>query len=653
MRTFMNAARVCAGVLMLAAPAAAATITVPTGGNLQAAINGAQPGDTIALQAGATYTGSFTLPNKSGSAPITIRTGGDSGLPGEGERISPAHAGALAVIRQGASGPAILTAAGAHHWRLMLLEIQGTGSSDLVLLGDGSGAQSSVAQIPHDLTVDRVYLHGDAAIGQKRGIALNSSSTTITNSYIADIKAVGQDSQAIGGWNGSGPFTITNNYLEGAGENLMFGGGDPSVPGLVPSDIMIADNHFAKRPAWRAENWVVKNLIELKNARRVTIVRNTFEYNWQGGQSGYAVVFTVRNQDGNCPWCTVDHVSFEQNVVRHSTSGIQILGYDNNHPSQQTQAIVVRNNVFADIDSTNWGGGNGYFLSLQGGARDITIDHNTIGQDHASGLVTMDGAPVLGFVFTNNLAKHNSYGFLGNNRGVGNDSISAFLPGSDISRNVIAGGAAAKYPASNTFPTVAQFEAQFVSYAAGDYRLADSSPWRGAGTDGQDLGAVLGGSTPSAPSAPSAPRAIEGEGVITGQVSGSACPGQQFMIGPYTVKVDASTQFSGGGCANVGVGAKVGVKGVVNADGSVFASQLSILTPPAQKPAQGRGTVGGGSGTCPSLQLKIDIYTVTVNAATQFTAGSCSDIKVGSILDVTGSLTTDTSVTASRIGIVR
>lgn len=165
------------------------------------------------------------------------------------------------------------------------------------MLGDGSGAQSSASQIPHDLAVDRVYRHGDAAKGQKRGIALNSASTTITNSYIADIKAVGQDSQAIGGWNGSAPFTITNNYLEGAGENLMFGGGDPSVPGLVPSDITIADNHFAKQPSWRMENWVVKNLIELKNARRVQIVRNTFEYSWQGGQSGYAVVFTVRNQD--------------------------------------------------------------------------------------------------------------------------------------------------------------------------------------------------------------------------------------------------------------------------------------------------------------------------------------------------------------------
>ena len=90
----MIAARVCASVLMSASTAFAATIPVPAGGNLQAAINSAQPGDTITLQAGATYTGPFTLPAKSGEAFITIRTAGDAGLPGEGARVSPVHANA-------------------------------------------------------------------------------------------------------------------------------------------------------------------------------------------------------------------------------------------------------------------------------------------------------------------------------------------------------------------------------------------------------------------------------------------------------------------------------------------------------------------------------------------------------------------------------
>jgi hypothetical protein len=72
-------------------------------------------------------------------------------------------------------------------------------------------------------------------------------------------------------------------------------------------------------------------------------------------------------------------------------------------------------------------------------------------------------------------------------------AINAFLPGSDITRNVIAGAPASSYPAGNSFPSAAQFETQFMSFTGGDYRLTASSPWRAAGTDGQDLGAPLGG----------------------------------------------------------------------------------------------------------------------------------------------------------------
>src|SRR5438270_6528818 len=47
-------------------------ITVASGGNFQAALDAANPGDTIVLQAGATFSGNFSLPFKSGSAWIVI-----------------------------------------------------------------------------------------------------------------------------------------------------------------------------------------------------------------------------------------------------------------------------------------------------------------------------------------------------------------------------------------------------------------------------------------------------------------------------------------------------------------------------------------------------------------------------------------------------
>jgi hypothetical protein len=502
MTSFRTALILCTGLALRPSASIASTIAVASGAELQNAIVNAQPGDTILLARGVVYTGNFTLTDKGGSTggltgslQITIRTTGDEGLARDGERVSPSMAPLLAKIQSGNSAPAILTAPGAHHWRLMLIEVVGNGAGDLIALGDGG--QTSLAGVAHDLVLDRVYVHGDPALGQKRAIALNSASTTITGSYVSDIKAVGQDSQAICGWNGPGPYTITNNYLEAAGENVLFGGADPSVPNLVPSDITISGNLVSKPLAWRGDRWVVKNLFELKNARRVVVTGNVFENTWENGQSGYAILMTVRNQDGRCPWCQVDHVTFVANIIQHSGSGIQMLGSDYNYPSQQTQAILIQNNLFADIDSERWGG-RGIFLTILGAPRDVTIDHNTIISDHGSAVIQADGPPILQFRYTNNVAKHNSYGIIGTSHGIGSDTISSFFPASVIQRNVFAGGAPNAYPSGNSFPTPAQFEAQFVSYAGGDYRLSGSSLWHGAGSDGLDLGVVFGaGAVPS------------------------------------------------------------------------------------------------------------------------------------------------------------
>jgi hypothetical protein len=484
---------ICFATVFAAAPlgsAFAATVSVPASGDLQAAIDKARPGDTIELERGATYTGHFTLPAMppGGGAFITIRTGGPAAVP-DGARIGPAHADALAKLRSPDGETVLATAPGAHHWRVMLVEVLATGvRRDLITLGDGSRAQTTVSQIPHDLVLDRVYVHNtDPAQGLRRAIALNSASTTITGSYIVDVKDAGADSQAICGWNGPGPFTITNNYLEAAAENLLFGGADPSVADLVPSDITISGNHFSKAAAWRRERWVVKNVLELKNARRVRIVGNILEYSWEAGQTGYAVLFTVRNQDGGCPWCEIRDVVFEKNLVRHAGGAVQILGRDNVHPSGLTQSIVIRNNVFADIDNQRWGG-NGYAFLVIGGPKQITIDHNTIVQEHGSGLVQVEGPPIAEFSFTNNIAWHHEYGFMGSDHAPGNDTIAAFFPGSRISSNVLAGGDARRLPSGNRTPSPQEVCAELASCESGDYRLKPGSAWRSAGVEHTQLG---------------------------------------------------------------------------------------------------------------------------------------------------------------------
>jgi hypothetical protein len=243
-----------AGGSLVPGRASAATLLVHASDDLQQVLNAAQPGDVILLDAGATFVGNFILPVKSGSAFITIRSSADDAmLPAAGQRIGPQWASALPKLRSSNSISVLKTAPGAHHWQLQFLELQANrdGYGDLIALGDGSAAQDTLAKVPHDFELDRVYVHGDSLVGQKRCISLNAAAVTIRNSYISDCKAVGQEGQAIAGWNGTGPYLIENNYLEGAGENVLFGGADPAIAGLAASDVVFRRNHVAKPLAWR------------------------------------------------------------------------------------------------------------------------------------------------------------------------------------------------------------------------------------------------------------------------------------------------------------------------------------------------------------------------------------------------------------------
>lgn len=465
-------------------------IAVPQGGNVQAAIDKALPGDTITLAAGATYIGNVILRPKPNAGMITIRSSAqDSALPGPSTRITPAYAGALPKLRSPSTLPALATEPGAHHYRLLGLEFGPThqGFYDIIQLGDGSRAQNTLAMVPHHLELDRCYIHGDPSFGQKRGVGLNSASTTITNCYISDIKAVGQDSQAIAGWNGPGPYTITNNYLEAAGENLLIGGSDPGISGLIPSDILISRNHIARPLSWRGSNFVVKNLFELKNAQRVVVDGNILENNWLAGQSGYAILFTVRNQDGSAPWSVVQQVTFTNNIVRHVAGGINFLGTDYLNTSQMSNDFLIRNNLFEDVSGSY--GGQGRFLLINGG-RDVTIDHNTILQDGATAIYA-DTNPTPRMTLTNNIIPDHSWALMGAGTAPGNSTAQHYFAGGFILKNIWANANPNTYPANNYYPQ-GLAQVGFTNLAAGDYRLSPTSPYRNAGTDGKDVGADIG-----------------------------------------------------------------------------------------------------------------------------------------------------------------
>lgn len=475
------------------------TIYVRPGGNLQGALNRARPGDEVVLEAGAEYRGLIVLPNKrtASEAWITIRSSRAGELPA-GVRVSPADAPKMArIVSPGYGNQALRTEAGAHHYRLIGLEVApvtpGATTYSLIELGGTGDSQDSLAEVPHHLSIERCYVHGHSGHATRRGVALNSAHTDIMDSYFSEFKG-GEDTQAVMGWNGPGPFRIVNNYLEAAGENLLFGGSDPSVPNLVPSDITIERNHLRKPLEWRTDGrWTIKNLFELKSARRVRVVGNTMENNWSGGQIGYAIQLTVRNQDGGAPWSEVSDVEMTHNLVVNSERGINILGKDNYNPSVQTRRINIEHNVFVNRDGAEF---QGEFLQLTE-TDTVTIRHNTILMGFA---LRTYGAASTNFVMSDNLFARG--GMNGGGVGGGTVIFDTYFPGAVVERNVFGGLGqyAHQYQgwvtAANRLTPQHLTAADFPGIAAGDYRLIAGSPHAGLGADIAANEAARGGQLP-------------------------------------------------------------------------------------------------------------------------------------------------------------
>src|SRR6202158_495000 len=92
--------RVTVPSAMADTPAPGSVIPVNAGGDLQSALNTANCGDVIQLQAGATFSGKFIVPAQNCDINhwIIVRTSApDSALPAEGQRATPCYAGVASL----------------------------------------------------------------------------------------------------------------------------------------------------------------------------------------------------------------------------------------------------------------------------------------------------------------------------------------------------------------------------------------------------------------------------------------------------------------------------------------------------------------------------------------------------------------------------
>lgn len=453
-------------------------IRVPKGANLQAAIDKADGGDIIELEAGAVYE-NVILPKKDIKDFITIRSSKADQLP-ENKRVNPAQANLMAKIVIRKNGAAVDIEKAAHHYRFVGIEFAPDTKDyiyNLIFLGE----PEKLADVAHHFEFDRCFIHSIDQGVTRRGIAVNSADTTITNSYFQGFAYPQEETQGICGWTGTKNVKIINNYIEGGAENIMFGGADAKSADLIPTDIEVRGNHFFKPVEWRDKNFTTKCLFEIKTAKRLSFTENYLENNWIGS----AFRITIRNDNGTAPFNTIEDVVIKNNVINGAGDGINILGKDDGHESLMMRGLTIVNNVFLNIGGKEFDG-NGYFVQIADG-RDILIANNTVFNE---GNITQFHRDLpQNFVFRDNIVGHGDYGIHGL------DNVKSAVAQGIFQNNLFVNNH--QIPISdfsippNNFVIQSYQDIGFVNLSDKDFRLLPSSRFKAKGADKTDIGANL------------------------------------------------------------------------------------------------------------------------------------------------------------------
>lgn len=535
-------------------PAPGSVISVNAGGDLQSALNSAQCGDVIQLQAGATFSGQFSLPAKNCDINhwILIRTSSpDSALPAEGQRATPCYAGVaslpgrpqyscanpqnvLAKVQMNKTGNGPFQIAnGANYYRFTGLEITRPA-------GTKGGARLISAQGTADhIVLDRSWLHGTPQDETHDGIGLSGmTNAAVVDSYFSDFKCISMtgtctDAHAVSGGvsdTQDGPFKIQDNFLEASGEAILFGGGPAT---FTPTDITVVGNHFFKPWQWmkgspnfiggpEGNPFIVKNHFELKNAVRVLLDSNLLENSWGGfSQTGYAILLTPKNQANTggqnvCPLCQVTDITIRYAHISHAGGGLQLATAENTQhgaPALAGARWSIHDVVMDDLNKKYLGGGTPILLMNtwpENALNTVTINHVTGFPDSDGHMMLVGNAtksPMYGLVFTNNLMVTGQYPVW--NTGGGEASCAykdvpvttvakCFTTNTFSNNGLVASPQQfppSSWPANNMFSQAIN-DVGFTNYNngnGGNYELQQNSPFKNKGTDGKDLGADIVG----------------------------------------------------------------------------------------------------------------------------------------------------------------
>jgi len=417
---------------------------------------------------------------------VVIRSANLSSLPRH-VRVGPSDKADMPQLVVPSGGGAIVVGATTSKVRFCGISVEfASGSYQTHAIWVATGAEYII--------FDRCLVKGQG-LGYRniRGLRLEGSNIGVIDSYIYDIVAPQDDTQAIWIYQGTGPFTIVNCYLEATGENFMSGGAAASAQEYLPQDITITRCYFYKPPVWydNLSQVSVKNLLEIKHGMRFLIEKNILINNWADSQTGKAVIFKVDPQGGES-WEETGHVTFRWNKVVNSPTYLQVAGQPEGSGVPVHDVSIHDNLAYGIGTYCTWPTGDirGYICQGPTGGTIVIANETVI---TAGGMAAaFAGTEMNAWEQRDCIVGFGTYGWKGDGTASGTatfdaycgtyvwEYMSTFDYGSTPSLSA--------YPNTNNHAYATLAACGFENTSGNDYRLASGSALKGTGSGGSDPG---------------------------------------------------------------------------------------------------------------------------------------------------------------------
>lgn len=338
----------------------------------------------ILISPSAVCTGNYTLPARSGSGWIVVRSSAsDSQLPAEGVRISPAYEGVMPTLKVGSiSRNGVIFSENTSKWRFVGLHFTSDPKTDRISL-------ARILPGTADIVFDRNIFDFEGLVGtpdQRQdafGLWLRGARMVAANNYIRII-ALNSIAYAIEPTYAQG-LTIDNNYINAPGISIFGEAGDGHN---TCSDVRITRNLFEWDMSYQSEGLVVRQHIEFKAVKRILIKGNVIRHQWFGNITGVfsnPILFSPRNIDSDTPIVDSENeihdVTIDSNIFYDVPGGISVMGTEKSSVAidvPATKRVLIKNNLFYDFNAQNYTYLRGSPFYFGRPIEDIVVEHNTV-----------------------------------------------------------------------------------------------------------------------------------------------------------------------------------------------------------------------------------------------------------------------------------